>query len=168
MKQAYILVEDLYEEMEFWYPYFRLKEAAFKVVVVAPEKGKTYVSKHGYPVVSEAAASEVDANAAAVLVVPGGYAPDKLRRYPDVLKLVKEAHGNGAVCATICHGAWVFISAGIIKGKRATCVPAIRDDLKNAGGIYVDEAAVVDGTMVTSRTPADLPEFMRTVINLAG
>lgn len=168
MKKALILVEDIYEDMEFWYPFYRLKEAGCSVTVVAPEKGKTYGSKHGYPAVSDIAASEADGTSAAVLVVPGGYAPDKLRRYPSVLKLVKDAFESGAVCATICHGAWVFISSGILKGRRATCVSAIRDDLINAGALYADEAAVVDGNMVTSRTPSDLPEFMKAVLTLIG
>lgn len=167
-KKAFILVEDMYEDQEFWYPYYRLKEAGYTVEVAAPKKNTEYTSKHGYPVTSDITASRVKAAEVDVLVVPGGYAPDKLRRYKEVLDLVREAHENGAVVATICHGAWVLISAGITKGKKMTCVSAIRDDLENSGAEYQDASLVVDGKIVTSRFPDDLPQFLQGILKTAG
>ena len=98
------------------------------------------------------------------MIVPGGFAPDRLRRYPAVLKLVREAFQPGKVVAAICHAGWVLASAGILKGKKATCVPAIKDHVINAGAIYLDEEVVVDGNLITSRVPDDLPAFCRTII----
>lgn len=160
-KNAVILVENIYEDQEFWYPYYRLKEDGYDITIVAPKKKETYTSKHGYPVISEATPGEIDPKSLSVLVVPGGFAPDKLRRDKSVLNLVKDAYDNGVVIGTICHAAWVAISAGITKGKRMTCVSAIKDDLINSGAEYVDEALVVDGNIITSRTPADLPVFVK-------
>lgn len=167
-KKAYILVEDMYEDQEFWYPYYRLKEAGYEVAVVGPEKKTEYTSKHGYPVTSDVTPSRVKASNVDVLVVPGGYAPDKLRRYREVLDLVREADENGAVVATICHGAWVLISAGITKGKKMTCVSAIKDDLENSGAEYEDAPLVVDGKLVTSRFPDDLPQFLEGILKAVG
>ena len=164
MRQACILVENMYEDMEFWYPYYRLQEAGFEVICAAPEAGVVYTSKHGYPAESQVSAGSVDAETVDVLVVPGGFAPDKLRRYPEVLDLVKNAYEHGAVVASICHGPWVLISAGITKGTRMTSVSAIRDDLVNSGADWVDEPVVVDKRIVTSRTPVDLPAFMQAVL----
>ena len=160
IKQAVILVEDLYEDMEFWYPYYRLQEEGYQVTVAAPEKGVTYTSKHGYPVVSDAVPGDIDISSISIIVVPGGYAPDKLRRYPEILELLQKADDSGVIIGTICHAVWVPISAGITKGKKMTCVSAIKDDLINSGAEYVDEALVVDGNIVSSRTPDDLPEFV--------
>jgi len=167
MKKACIFVENMYEDMEFWYPYYRLQEAGFEVITAAPEKGITYTSKHGYPAESDIAVSKVNPGEIDVLIVPGGYAPDKLRRYPEVLELVRKSYENGAVIGTICHGPWVFISAGVTKGKKMTCVTAIKDDLVNSGAEYVNREAVVDSRIVTSRTPADLPAFMKAVLEEA-
>jgi protease I len=167
-KRAVILVEDIYEDMEFWYPYYRLKEADYKVTVVAPKKNHMYTSKHGYPVESEAEPTEIDPGDVDVLVVPGGYAPDKLRRYDEILGLVRESYTNGAVVAMICHAAWVPISAGITDGKKATCVSAIKDDLINSGAQYVDAPLMIDQRIVSSRTPADLPVFVKGIIDTVG
>ncbi len=167
-RNAVILLENIYEDMEFWYPYYRLQEEGYTVTVVAPEKNTEYVSKHGYPAFSDATAKEVNPDYIDVLVVPGGYAPDKLRRYPDILDLVRGVYEKGAVVAAICHAGWVLISAGITKGKRMTCVPAIKDDVINSGAHYVDEELVIDGSIVTSRTPADLPVFVQGIIEKAG
>ncbi|MBN1685763.1 MAG: type 1 glutamine amidotransferase, partial [Spirochaetales bacterium] len=164
-EKAIILVEDNYEDPEFWYPYYRLKEEGFEVTIVAPEKKRTYGSKHGYPVISEATPEEINIDDIAVVVVPGGFAPDRLRRYDSILELLRAADRNGAVIASICHAAWVAISAGITKGRRMTCVKAIKDDLVNSGANFVDEALVIDGNMVTSRTPADLPVFVKGIID---
>ncbi len=164
-KKIVVLAEDIYEDMELLYPYYRLLEAGAEVTIVGPE-AKTYTSKHGYPVKAEKAARDVRAADFDGIVVPGGYAPDKLRRYDAVLDLVRGIHDKGGMVAAICHAAWVPISAGIMKGKRATCVRAIKDDLVNAGAEFVDEAVVVDGAMVTSRTPADLPVFLPAMIEV--
>jgi protease I len=162
-KRIAILVEDIYEDQEFWYPYYRLLEEGAEVRIVGPG-AKTYTSKYGYPVQAEVAASEVHASEFDAVVVPGGYAPDKLRRYPPVLALVKGVYEKGGVVASICHAAWVLISAGIMKGKRATCVSAIKDDLINAGATYLDQEVVVDGKLITSRTPRDLPAYLPAII----
>lgn len=162
-KRVIVFVEDVYEDPELWYPYYRLIEAGAQVTLVGPE-AKTYESKHGYPATAEMAASQVRVQDVDAIVVPGGFAPDRLRRYPAVLNLVRGVFEKGGVVAMICHAAWVPISAGILRGKRATCVSAIKDDLVNAGATYVDEAVVVDGNLISSRTPADLPFFMPAII----
>lgn len=162
-KRIVVLAEDMYEDLELWYPYYRLLEEGAEVTLVGPE-AKTYESKYGYPAKAERAAAEVRVEDVDAVVVPGGFAPDRLRRYPAVLDLVRGVFEKGGVVAMICHAAWVPISAGILKGKRATCVSAIKDDLINAGATYVDEAVVVDGNLISSRTPADLPAFMPAVI----
>ena len=150
-KRVVVLAEDMYEDPELWYPYYRLLEEGAEVILVGPE-AKTYESKHGYPVRAEKAAAQVRVEDVDGVVVPGGFAPDRLRRYPEVLNLVRGVFEKGGVVAMICHAAWVPISAGIVKGRRATCVSAIKDDLVNAGATYVDEAVVVDGNLISSRT----------------
>jgi len=162
-KRIVVLAEDMYEDPELWYPYYRLLEEGAEVILVGPE-AKTYESKHGYPAKADKAAVDVRVEGVDAVVVPGGFAPDRLRRYPAVLDLVRGVSERGGVVAMICHAAWVPISAGIVKGKRATCVSAIKDDLINAGATYVDEAVVVDGNLISSRTPADLPAFMPAII----
>lgn len=162
-KRIAVLAEDMYEDPELWYPYYRLLEEGAEVRLVGPE-AKEYKSKVGYPVKAEVAASAVTAADFDAVVVPGGFAPDKLRRYPAVLDLVRGVFEKGGVVAAICHAAWVPISAKIMKGKRATCVSAIKDDLINAGAQYLDEPVVVDGKLVTSRTPADLPAYLPAII----
>lgn len=162
-KRIAIFAENDYEDLELWYPYYRLVEAGAQVRLVGPE-AKTYTSKHGYPVKAEVAAADVSAADFDGVVVPGGFAPDRLRRYPAVLDLVRGVFEKGGLVAAICHAAWVPISAGIMRGRRATCVSAIKDDLINAGATYLDEEVVVDGNLVTSRTPADLPAFLPAII----
>jgi protease I len=162
-KRVAILVEDVYEDPELWYPYYRLQEEGAEVRLVGPE-AKTYESKHGYPAKADVAARDVSAADFDAVVVPGGFAPDRLRRYAEVLALVRDVFAKGGVVAAICHAGWVPISAGILRGKRATCVSAIKDDMINAGVLYFDLPVVVDDNLVTSRTPADLPVFMPAVI----
>ncbi|MBN1399710.1 MAG: type 1 glutamine amidotransferase [Anaerolineae bacterium] len=162
-KKVAVLVEDVYEDPELWYPYYRLQEAGATVTLVGPAV-KTYESKHGYPAKADVAAEDVRAADFDGIVIPGGFAPDRLRRYPAVLDLVRGIFEQGKLVAAICHAGWVPISAGILKGKRGTSVSAIKDDMVNAGVNWVDEAVVVDGNLVTSRTPADLPVFMPAVI----
>lgn len=168
-KKVAVLVENLYQEMEVWYPIYRLREEGAAVVVVGTGSAPSYTSKHGYPVKVDQAAGEVDATSLDGIMVPGGYAPDILRRYEAVLKLVKAVDKRNKIVASICHGPWVLASAGVLRGKKATCFFAIKDDVANAGAVYVDAEVVVDGNLITSRTPDDLPAFCRALVKaLAG
>jgi protease I len=162
-----LLVGKDFEDMEVMYPYYRLIEAGYAVDVIGEEKpGTTYKGKYGYPIVSTLEADKTIARDYAGLVAPGGWAPDRLRRNPSVLKLVAEIDRQGGVIASICHGPWILISAKVVKGKKMTSTTAIKDDLKNAGVIWVNEEVVVDGRLVTSRKPDDLPAFMRETLKL--
>lgn len=163
-KCVYLFVEDMYQEHEFWYPSFRLKEEGVRVLVVAPAKGREYKSKFGIPVVSDAAAHTVAAEDCAGIVIPGGYAPDLMRRNEVMVRLVAEAFDLGKVVAAICHAPWMFASADILRGRRCTSFFSIKDDLIHAGADWVDEEVVTDGTLITARRPDDLPAFMRAVI----
>jgi protease I len=163
-KKVAVLAEDYYENLELWYPVLRLREAGAQVTIVGPKAGETYKSKEGYPAKADVAAADVRAADFDAVVIPGGYAPDRLRRYPEILKLVREAFEQGKVVAAICHAAWVPISAGIVRGRTMTCVSAVKDDVINAGAHYVDQEVVVDGNLITSRTPPDLPAFCREII----
>lgn len=165
---AVVLAENVYENLELHYPRLRLIEAGYDVKVVGPRKGETYGSKEGYPAVTDATFEEIDPSAVKVLVVPGGFAPDKLRRYPACNKLVADAWANGAVVGAICHAGWVPISAKIVRGVRLTSVNAIKDDLENAGATWVDEPCVVDGKFVSAQVPKDLPAFMEAILRVAG
>lgn len=162
-KKILILVEDEYEDLEAWYPKLRLLEAGVGVVVAGPEK-RVYHGKKGYPIEADSKVEEINWKDFDGVVIPGGYAPDKLRRYPAVLKVVKSLAEAGKVVAPICHGAWVAISAGVVKGKKMTCFYAIKDDLVNAGAIYEDKTVVVDGNMISSRCPSDLPDFLPAIM----
>jgi len=164
-KNVLILADDIYEDMELWYPKLRLTEAGAKVTVAGTEK-RIYKGKHGYPVEADAEISKCKPEDFDCVVVPGGYAPDRLRRSRAVLDFVRKMHEDGKVVAAICHAAWVPISAGIVAGKTMTCFSAIKDDLVNAGAKFVDRSVVVDGNIVTSRTPDDLPDFLRAIIKL--
>jgi protease I len=164
-KSVAILVEQQYQELEVWYPYYRLKEAGATVLLVGPEAGKSYPSKLGYPAKSDKASSEVSATSIDGIVIPGGFAPDYFRRDPATIQLVKDAFARGKVIAAICHGPWLLCSTPALKGKRATCFFAIKDDVINAGATYVDEETVVDGNVITARKPDDLPAFTRAIIH---
>ena len=153
----------MYEDLELWYPKLRLEEEGWSCVVAGLGE-KTYQGKKGYPVSPDATVDEVDAKDFDALVIPGGYAPDILRRSPRVLALTREMYDAGKPVAFICHAGWVPISAGIVKGRRGTSVGAIKDDLVNAGMLWEDAPVVVDGNMITSRTPADLPHFAKALI----
>ena len=163
-RRVAILVEDLYQDQEVWYPYYRLKEAGAEVVIVGTGK-KEYKSKHGYPISPHATAEQVSASDFDGVIIPGGYAPDILRRFPAVVQFVKEANQQGKVIGAICHAGWVLCSADVLRGKTATCFLAIKDDVVNAGAAYVDQDVVRDGNLITSRKPDDLPAFMRTIID---
>ncbi|TFH66453.1 MAG: type 1 glutamine amidotransferase [Gemmatimonadales bacterium] len=153
----------LYEDLELWYPKIRLEEEGAKTVVAGLGE-KTYQGKRGYPVTPDTTVDAVSAGDFDGLVIPGGYAPDILRRYPRVLDLTRQIADAGKPVAFICHAGWVPISAGIVRGKRGTSVGAIKDDLVNAGMLWEDSPVVVDGNLISSRTPADLPQFCRALI----
>lgn len=168
-KVAVVFAEDMYECLELHYPRLRLIEAGFKVHVVAPESGKTFKSKEGYWAHSTATVDTIDPASVQVVVVPGGFCTDRLRRFPEICTFLSNCwrDGNGAVVGFICHGAWLPISANIVRGRKGTCFFAIKDDLINAGMQYVDERCVVDGKMVTAQTPEDLPAFMAAILKLS-
>lgn len=152
-----------YEDLELWYPKIRLEEEG-AATVVAGVGDPVYHGKHGYPCPVDAHVDALEAGQFDALVIPGGFAPDKLRRFPKVLALTKQIFDAGKPVAFICHAGWVPISAKIVRGRRGTSVGAIRDDLENAGLLWEDSAVVVDGNLISSRTPADLPEFCRAII----
>jgi protease I len=153
----------LYEDLELWYPKIRLEEEGVRTVVAGLGE-RSYQGKRGYPVTTDADVDDVRSASFDGLVIPGGYAPDLLRRSPRVLELTREIFEAGKPVAFICHAGWVPISAGIVRGKRGTSVGAIRDDLVNAGLVWEDSAVVVDGNLISSRTPADLPQFCKAII----
>jgi protease I len=163
-KRVAVLAEDMYQEMELWYPLLRLREAGAETFVVGTGSAGTYKSKLGYPVQVDLVADQVSADSVDAIVVPGGYAPDLMRRYPALVNLVREAFEKGKIVAAICHAGWVLASADIVRGRKATCFFAIKDDLVNAGATYVDAEVVRDGNLITSRVPSDLPAFCRTII----
>ena len=161
-----ILVGDDYEDLELWYPKLRLEEAGADVTVAGPMPGRTYSGKHGYPCTSDAAIADMEAADFHGFVLPGGWMPDALRRDPQVLQLVRDFVAAGRLVAAICHGGWIPISAGVYRGVRVTGSRGIKDDLVNAGAIWEDAAAVVDGCFVSSRKPADLPAFAAAIIEV--
>jgi protease I len=163
-KRVAVLVEQKYEEMEVWYPVYRLREAGCEVVLVGPEAGRAYPSKLGYPAKADAAAKDVSADRFHVVVIPGGFAPDYIRRSEPMLTLVRDAFAQGKPVAAICHGPWVLCSTQALKGRTATGFHSIKDDMVNAGATFVDREVVVDGNVITSRTPDDLPAFVVAVM----
>jgi protease I len=167
-KRIAVLIEQKYEELEVWYPVYRLREAGCQVVLVGPEAGKVYPSKLGYPAKADAAAADVSAADFAGLVIPGGFAPDYVRRSEPMLKLVRDAHDRKAPLAAICHGPWVLCSTQALRGRRATGFHSIKDDMVNAGATFVDAEVVVDGHVITSRKPDDLPAFTAAFLKAVG
>ncbi|MDD5556976.1 MAG: type 1 glutamine amidotransferase [bacterium] len=163
MKVA-VLVEDQYQVLEAWYPYLRLRESGIETVFVGTGRKKEYGSKEGYPAPDECPIVRARANGFAGVIIPGGYAPDLLRRDERILALVRETNRAGKLVASICHGGWVLASAGILRGRRVTSFSAIREDIVNAGAEFVDREVVVDGNFVTSRKPEDLPAFCREIL----
>ena len=164
-KRVAIPVESMFNTFEFWYPYYRLKEAGAQVIVVGSGSATTYTGKPGTDVKVDVGIDQVSATDFDGIVIPGGYAPDMMRRYPKMVQLVKDLYDAGKLVAAICHAGWMLASAKILQGKTVTSFFAIKDDLVHAGARWVDEEVVVDGNLVTSRTPDDLPAFMRAVIN---
>lgn len=162
-------VEDIYEDLELWYPKLRLREAGGEVVVAGPEAGRTYHGKHGYPCLADASIRDMHAGDFHGVLLPGGFSPDKLRRDPKLLDLIREFHAEQKLIAAICHGGWMAISAGVYRGVQVTGSPGIKDDLVNAGAIWQDAPVVVDRHFVSSRKPDDLPDFCRGIFQvLAG
>lgn len=158
-----VLVDDQYEDLELWYPVLRLREEGAAVSIVGTGES-SYRGKHGYPVRVDGNIDDADPDSFDAVVVPGGYAPDRLRRVPTVLDFVERLHEQGKIVAAICHAPWVLISARIVAGRRLTCAYAIRDDVINAGGEYVDREVVRDENLVTSRGPDDLGAFCREIV----
>jgi protease I len=165
-KRVAVLVEQQYQEMEVWYPVYRLREAGCTVELVGPEGGKTYASKLGYPAKSTLAASDARADQFAAVVIPGGFAPDYIRRSEAMLALVRNLYAQGKPVAAICHGPWVLCSTPALKGRKVTCFHSIKDDVTNAGGTYVDQEVCIDGNVITSRTPEDLPAFVEALMEM--
>jgi protease I len=157
------IVGEIYEDLELWYPKLRLEEAGF-ATKLAGEELRVYTGKNGYPATADLLVSNAKSEDYAGLLIPGGFMPDKLRRNADVLRLTREFHQQGKLIAFICHGGWIPISAKILKGKRVTGTVAIKDDLENAGAIWVDEPVVIDGNLISSRTPKDLAPFAAAMV----
>jgi protease I len=162
-KQVLFFAGPLYEDLELWYPKIRLEEEG-AATTVAGLGEKTYPGKRGYPVTVDTNVDAIDAQRFDGLVIPGGFAPDQMRRYEKVLQITRDIYQAGKPVAFICHAGWVPISAKILKGRRATSVRAIKDDMENAGVIWEDSPVVVDGNLISSRTPADLPQFCKVLI----
>jgi len=159
-------VGDIYEDLELWYPKYRIEEAGGHVTLAGPESGEKYEGKNGYPCVSDAAIRDMEEGDFHGVICPGGFMPDKLRRDPKVLSLLREFHSRQKLIAAICHGGWMPISAKIYDGVRVTGSPGIKDDLINAGAIWEDSPVVVDRHFVSSRKPDDLPAFCRGILNV--
>ena len=159
-----ILVEDNYQVLEVWYPYLRLREEGIETVLVGTGTKKEYKSKEGYPAQEDISIKEAKASDFAGVVIPGGYAPDILRRHKEINDFVKTLFKSKKLVAAICHGGWVLVSSGILKDKNVTGFYAIKDDLINAGAKYTDKEVVVDGNLITSRNPYDLPAFCSQII----
>lgn len=157
------VVDDLYEDLELWYPKIRLEEAGYATRLAGPAR-RTFTGKHGYPAAADLLLADARGEDHDGLLIPGGFMPDKLRRDARVLALTREFFAAGKLVAFICHGGWIPISARILRGRRATGSLGIKDDLENAGAIWVDEPVVVDGNLISSRTPRDLAAFAQAML----
>jgi len=163
-----ILVGPEYEDLEVWYPKLRLEEAGYHTPLVGMGD-RTYSGKWGYPASMDMAIGDLDPSSLRGILAPGGWAPDKLRRDPAVLHAVRVVHAAGGMVATICHGPWILVSAGILRGRTLTSTVGIRDDVVNAGATWVDQPSVIDGNIVSARVPKDLPAFGAAMLQvLAG
>jgi len=165
-KKVIILVEELFNVFEFWYPYYRLKEEGAEVTVVGSGSAEVYTGKPGTQAKADVSADKVSAENFDGIIIPGGYAPDMMRRYPAMVNLVKDFFQSDKLIAAICHAGWMLVSAKVLSGRKATSFFSIKDDMVNAGADWVDQEVVVDGKLVTSRVPDDLPAFMRAVIDI--
>jgi protease I len=165
-KRVLALVHGAFEDLELWYPVHRLREEGCQVDLVGEEAGVTYIGKYGVPAVSDCSWDEVESKDYDALLVPGGWAPDKIRRFDKVLQIVKEMDADKKPIGEICHAGWVLISAGILKGVNVTSTPGIKDDMMNAGAIWHDVASIVDGHIISSQRPPDLPSYMKDYIKV--
>ena len=165
-KRIAILVDILYQEMEVWYPYYRLQEACAEVLFVGAQAGKTYTSKLGYPAIADRGYSGIQAADYDGVIAPGGFAPDYIRRHPDATRFVHEIHTANKLVAAICHGPWVLCSSNVLQGRKATSFFSIKDDVIHAGAEWSDAEVVIDGNLVTSRKPEDLPAFCAACIGV--
>jgi len=163
-----LFVEDMYNDLEFWVPYYRMIEAGFNVIIVGTGRQASFNSKYGMPVKPDTDADKVNTGELVAVIIPGGFAPDRMRINSGMLRIVREMLDGGKVVASICHAGWVLVSAGVLKGKKATGCIMIKDDLVNAGAEYLDQEVVVDGNLITSRIPDDLPAFCREILNKLG
>jgi protease I len=161
--QIAVLAENLYQELELWYPVMRLREEGCNVVVVGPAE-QTYASKLGYPVKPDLAVADADPAMFDAVVIPGGFAPEQMRRTRPLIDFVRKAHDQGALIAAVCHAGLVLASAGIARDRDLTCVALVKDDVIHAGGRYQDKAVVRDGNLITSRLPSDLHLFCKAII----
>jgi protease I len=161
------LVGPEYEDLEVWYPKLRLEEAGYETPLAGMGES-SYRGKNGYPCAVDGHVRDWMAESLVGILAPGGWAPDKLRRDAHVLRLVRQVHEQGGMVATICHGPWILISAGILRGRRITSTVGIRDDVVNAGATWVDEPAVIDGNIVSARVPKDLPSFGAAMLEVLG
>jgi protease I len=167
VKKILIFLENGFEDSEFIYPYYRFQEEGYKMDVVAPKAKQEYTGEHGVKFTSELSPDQVKLNQYDAVIIPGGMGPDKMRVNEGLVKIVKEANNKGMVIAAVCHGPQVLITADIVRGKTMTSWPSVRTDLKNAGAnVVVDKSSVTDGNIVTSRWPADLPDFCAATISL--
>jgi protease I len=158
------MLEENYQVLEFWYPFYRLREAGFPIFVIAPEV-QVYKSEEGYTAKSDLKITDIDPEKFDLLIIPGGKAPKKLRQNENALNLVKQFNQMNKTIATICHGAELLIAANIVTGTKISCPANIAEELKKAGGIFVDEAVTMDGNFITSRQPDDLPKFMEAILS---
>lgn len=164
-KVVICLLDDEFEDLELWYPVYRVREEGAVVLFAGPEKGRTHIGKYGVPAKADMSFDEINSTEIDGLLVPGGWAPDKLRRYPKVLEVVKELDTARKPIGQICHAGWVLISAKILTGRKVTSTPGIRDDMENAGATWIDEAVVVDGNLISSRRPPDLPPYAKAFVD---
>jgi len=164
-KKIALMVDEMYQVLELWYPYYRLKEAGFQVDLVAGEKNKEYKSKEGYPCLSTVSVREAKPDDYDCLIIPGGYAPDHMRADERIIRFVNKMVDKGKVIAAICHGGSLLCSTKTLKGKKATGYLTIKHDMINAGADYVDAECVVDGNLITSRKPDDLPAFCTKILH---
>jgi len=163
-KKIAIMLDQAYQELEVWYPYYRFTEAGAEVTLVGPQAGATYPSKLGYPCVSDATAGDVNGGDFEAVIIPGGWAPDFMRRDESMIRFISQCAEAKIILAAICHGGWMLCCTDALRGKRATSFVAIKHDMINAGADWVDEECVIDGNVITSRTPDDLPAFCKAII----
>ncbi len=168
MPSAFVLIDDGFQDAEVVYPMYRLREAGFDTQLVGPKAGQRVVGKYGYPVTADTSVNDARLDNVDVLVIPGGWAPDHMRVNPAFVNLVQDAMRRGVVVAAICHAGQLLVEADVVSGRTVTSYVAVRRDLQNAGATWLDQSAVVDGNLVTSRTPDDLPAFLAATLQLVA